>query len=612
MGKKVLVKPVSDQPFKEASFRLSKYLNSSYEDCTPLTEVEINELAPQGDFLEGWKFTVTVEKMDMSFALLLDVAYPFSSPKIVLLESDHLFLAIPHLELGGSLCILTDQDVIRVDDNVGVAKEIIDYAITIVSDGVSKRNYEEFYSEFNSYWCRHCDQRTTGAHLVVSIVDLNNRKSRSIVFLSYKGLQLLAETYDEGLEWIQHRFEKTDKRDVRKDVQVSFSAFIWLDSPIAPEQYPLTNKNIWDWGENNEAIRENLIHITPVKKAFAPRILFAFETENGPAVGGVMLPEPKIYRGPKKKVGKKSRGGRPSIQQVEQFYSHFSNVVPFRVQRVENEWLLYRGGRGIEKGFDEISVGVVGCGSLGGYVADYLCRAGVGKLLLLDPDYYSWDNAGRHILPGYYAGQQKAVALRSYLEKSFPQANIQAVPKKWENLIADPELAKELNGLDLIISTTGEHASNLYINGLFLTEQYFPPAIYAWAEAYCVAGHAVLVASSESCLCCGYDDVLERYKYKVAEWEAGQEVKAPACGESFMPYGSMDMVPIATMTARLALDFLSGRVEKAEVRTWLTPFEGILNNGGALSEYWKPLANKEYREVRSGWVGKIGCKVCKN
>jgi tRNA A37 threonylcarbamoyladenosine dehydratase len=51
---------------------------------------------------------------------------------------------------------------------------------------------------------------------------------------------------------------------------------------------------------------------------------------------------------------------------------------------------------------------LIGCGSLGGYVAHLLSRAGVGRLTLTDNDCLGWENLGRHILGASSIGRWKA------------------------------------------------------------------------------------------------------------------------------------------------------------------------------------------------------------
>lgn len=63
-------------------------------------------------------------------------------------------------------------------------------------------------------------------------------------------------------------------------------------------------------------------------------------------------------------------------------------------------------------------VGVAGLGGLGGFIVEILCRAGVGELVLADPDTFSEDNLNRQLLSTEgTVGQAKAHAAVERLAK---------------------------------------------------------------------------------------------------------------------------------------------------------------------------------------------------
>jgi hypothetical protein len=72
-------------------------------------------------------------------------------------------------------------------------------------------------------------------------------------------------------------------------------------------------------------------------------------------------------------------------------------------------------------------VAVIGCGSLGGFVADNLTRSDLIDLLLIDPQPYLPQNLARHVLPPSYLYQNKAKALKDYLLGRFCDRRIEAV-----------------------------------------------------------------------------------------------------------------------------------------------------------------------------------------
>ncbi|WP_318351652.1 ThiF family adenylyltransferase [Klebsiella pneumoniae] len=69
---------------------------------------------------------------------------------------------------------------------------------------------------------------------------------------------------------------------------------------------------------------------------------------------------------------------------------------------------------------------LVGCGSVGGDVADKLAASGVGHIDLYDPETLSLNNLYRHILPPQYVSFHKPSALWHSLTSKYPWLEIEA------------------------------------------------------------------------------------------------------------------------------------------------------------------------------------------
>ena len=87
--------------------------------------------------------------------------------------------------------------------------------------------------------------------------------------------------------------------------------------------------------------------------------------------------------------------------------------------RIDQQYMLVRGGA--ETKLHEKSVLLIGCGSVGGFLAENLCQCGVGSLDILDNDILSVDNVHRHVL-GFgdaVKGKYKSDLMKEYLESHF-------------------------------------------------------------------------------------------------------------------------------------------------------------------------------------------------
>ena len=60
---------------------------------------------------------------------------------------------------------------------------------------------------------------------------------------------------------------------------------------------------------------------------------------------------------------------------------------------------------------------LLGCGSLGGYIANELVKSGIEHMMLVDPDTLHETNIFRHVLGLQYVNQYKSVALQKILTR---------------------------------------------------------------------------------------------------------------------------------------------------------------------------------------------------
>lgn len=95
--------------------------------------------------------------------------------------------------------------------------------------------------------------------------------------------------------------------------------------------------------------------------------------------------------------------------------SYTTVVVPQDEQRLPEQF----------KGLCGKKVGIVGCGSMGSKIAASLCRAGVGKFVLIDEDIFFPGNVVRNDLDLSYAGIHKASGLHERLAALAPGVDVQ-------------------------------------------------------------------------------------------------------------------------------------------------------------------------------------------
>jgi hypothetical protein len=133
----------------------------------------------------------------------------------------------------------------------------------------------------------------------------------------------------------------------------------------------------------------------------------------------------------------------------------------------------------------EATVGIVGLGSGGGFVAQSLAMSGIGNFILVDDDVLEEGNIVRHVADRRYIGQSKANAIADIIKNRNPNANVETYHDRIENHL------DLLDRLDvLVVGVDGEQVKYI-INEACLKHNI--PAVYAGVYEQGDGGDVVLI-----------------------------------------------------------------------------------------------------------------------
>ncbi len=240
----------------------------------------------------------------------------------------------------------------------------------------------------------------------------------------------------------------------------------------------------------------------------------------------------------------------------------------YSVDAIAKENLLSRGGAKEE--LNSFHIGIIGCGSVGVYVADMLASSGIGKLTLIDPETLMIENTHRHYLGSHWLYCQKVSGLKYSLQDQYPFVEIQT---ETNELLSYRDKDK-LDQFDLLIITTGNATHERAFNQFIVSKNIEIPTVYGWVEAYGVGGHAVAVQPNQNgCLDCIYIDKstneagLHPYTNYI---EQGQNVISnhAGCGTDYLSYSNIDATQTAAIVAKLALRTLTKEINESVSVSW--------------------------------------------
>lgn len=254
---------------------------------------------------------------------------------------------------------------------------------------------------------------------------------------------------------------------------------------------------------------------------------------------------------------------------------------------------------------------IVGCGSVGSFVALELAKGGVGNFILVDNDIFAYHNISRHQCGILDVGKRKIDAL----EERLLQINPLICVTKYFSTIQDVfvnDLRKILLGKNGIIINCGDNRlSSYYSNSLAIDlNLYFISACASYMAAY---GELFWYVPNYDMPCygCVYGDNynVSNNNETIRHWYAGEEELANA---DFIPALSVDIDYISIIATKFALDLLMLNFPSYEPRyiTHSTPFmfvsNYILKNGNmdalGISE---PL-----QLIRTKTQKRDGCPLC--
>ena len=439
----------------------------------------------------------------------------------------------------------------RLLTHIAWARELLAF------DATERRR--EFKREFGAYWRQRAHEKDS---LPILSLIAPGGCSREIVYGHDRERRrvIVADQKSDLLHWMENSHFQVHEKGVFKT---------WLSvlpQPWIPQNYPEMGRDLMD------RIPRSALEKMLVPGQACP-VVFEVKTPTGPTFAAVWLqsaPKTELIK------GFRPRSGIPFSRVAASFAGRPVRRCP--VDRIDGRWIHGRDRDTTYTALRAKRVAVAGCGSLGATVVRLLAQSGVGCFLLLDPDDLSPANVARHILGMRFAHLNKAKATAQSLREDFPHlSSVTAYPTRFEQL-NDRQL-EDMADVDLFISAGIDFQGDACLDTWRRQLQKPPGHLCAWAEAFAIVGHAVLLYGSDSLLA-GFEED-ERPTFRLTDWpDLSTLVVEAGCGNRFQPHGAVDLQPTAILAARLAIDALLGRITASCRRVWQGERAAVAANGG--------------------------------
>lgn len=204
----------------------------------------------------------------------------------------------------------------------------------------------------------------------------------------------------------------------------------------------------------------------------------------------------------------------------------------------------------------------MGCGTVGGYLADLLAKAGAGtgggKLTLVDFELLMPQNVGRHRLGLPYSLKDKAFGVCKMLQIDSPGIEVRP-------LAVDVRDA-HLGDIDLLIDATGEEALGHWLAAKYVSST---PMLSVWIEGPGTAIRALLKKPGDgACYRC-LSTYSKAGQFPTVQGEVPHVMAGHGCEGLYVPFPATVSIQAAALGAEMALAWANGKTNPS-LRTKIT------------------------------------------
>ncbi|MBV5339001.1 MAG: ThiF family adenylyltransferase [Deltaproteobacteria bacterium] len=561
---------------------------TSSSGVTSVTELHKKQLsadwAKERGIAEAYQLNIEVNGNAVTLIFGIKSTFPLSLPCIFLNPWD-MFGIIPHVEDDGYICFAQVEGLLLISENIGgIVQESLTRAINVLNDGMSGKNQMDFLDEFGAYW-----DRQFGIKTINSFVAPSNLVKPIKIVKNDKKWNLLDDVND---------FKRFFRVPVFKTIETVNAAHgIYVPLKKGTVLIPPHPNAFWTLLEIRQLVFDNIedsqhsVLETLLKKCKCDEVI--------------------LFSLPRLSIGEtlfciRFKGIPNKIHPL--LDGRASEIVPMVVKRYDKEHMLPRGGS--TNDFRSKKVLLLGCGSVGGFIATELTRAGISTLTAVDMDVLKYENIFRHVLGRNHINRPKVEGIKKDIESRLPFTSVTPVCKSLSGALESGDI--KLADFDLIISALGSPTDELDFNE-YIRQVKAPPVVFTWLEPHGIGGHALVtnqLSVEKGCLSCLYGKS-DNETYCRAAFAAKNQVFAKnidGCRSAFTPFGSLDAVKTSELATRLAIEVLKGEISKNMVRSWRGDSREFVKNGFKLSDRY--LGTTEHFIEDDTFFVRPDCNVC--
>lgn len=268
-----------------------------------------------------------------------------------------------------------------------------------------------------------------------------------------------------------------------------------------------------------------------------------------------------------------------------------AKVNRYSIEKAHPNYLYSKKNIKSTHGLEGKSILLIGCGAIGGYLAQHLVGLGAGlsrgAIKVCDLDVLKLDNISRHVLGMNSLGMNKAKAIADDILKRHPYINIDAITKSYNSISTE-----SLKRYDLIINATGSMEVGVAVHQKLKKINDRPPILHSWIHGQGLAVVTFFSSKSPCFRCLWHIQNQElKFRFEISKFPEDDEIVDVGCHNSFMPYSQHAAISAASLTTRT-------------IKKWIDGTLGTTLNFDLLRpDRCKPVSNKTPTRLQS-------CQIC--
>ena len=472
-------------------------------------------------------FFVNEKKFELFTAL--NELFPYEFPKIYAEgETSDYIDGLLHVNPDSTICCFNES---KCFPNPSEPNEVIIacflQAKKIITEGINGKNKEDFLDEFNAYW------DNVSKKFFYLLTELPAKCK--VLYYNWSDLYSFICTDKHLLK------EKLKELAVAgEDAELLKCLYVPLYKAIS--EIPKTHQDINDIIKNNSHYYDDYCSFLKKESLQGHLIIMSLEYNGSLIVFGVFH----------KRIPKLNgfRHGHAPLQLALINGLGDEKIEKYSIWDLTQKRLFTRGGDGIKR---DITVSVIGCGSLGGFLVNAFASCGVSKFKLIDKESISEDNIARHVCGFDSIGKKKVIALKHELLFHNPNIEFQ-VYEKSANSLLEKEL-EFLNNTDIIICTAADAPLEKHLTDFYNQGKIGKRLAIMWVEAYALCGHIILLNKPQNIFDELYDKQLNFCETVIKASDSYLKREA-GCQSTYMPYSGLN---VNLFVSSFVKDYVRGR-----------------------------------------------------